>query len=125
GLRALIAFGGSGYFSFEVWHVASRAGARVTILHRDDRPLAEFDAGLVERLVARTRALGVDVRLNTDVRAIQANDDEYRIVADARGSSSVVDARLVVHGAGRVPDLDHPALDAGGAGRSAPGLPLN
>jgi len=124
-LPASIAFVGGGYISFEFAHVAARAGARVTILHRDDRPLAEFDPGLVERLVARTRALGVDVRLNTDVRAIQANDDQYRIVADARGSSSVVDARLVVHGAGRVPDLDDLALDAGGVGHSAAGVAVN
>ena len=52
-----LTFVGGGYISFEFAHVAARAGAHVTMLHRDDRPLAEFDAGLVERLVARTRAL--------------------------------------------------------------------
>jgi glutathione reductase (NADPH) len=120
-----LTFVGGGYISFEFAHVAARAGARVTILHRDDRPLAEFDAGLVARLVARTRALGVDVRLNTDVRTIQATDDGYRITADAGGNSGVVDAKLVVHGAGRVPDLDDLALDAGGVRHSRAGVAVN
>src|SRR5262250_2562989 len=77
-----VLFVGGGYISFEFAHVAARAGAQVTILHRDDRPLAEFDADLVERLVARTRALGVDVRLNADVRAIQPRGGRYRVIAD-------------------------------------------
>ncbi len=38
-----LAFVGGGYISFEFAHVAARAGAHVTMLHRDDRPLAEFD----------------------------------------------------------------------------------
>jgi pyruvate/2-oxoglutarate dehydrogenase complex dihydrolipoamide dehydrogenase (E3) component len=67
-LPASIAFIGGGYISFEFAHVAARAGASVTILHRDNRPLAEFDAALVKRLVARTEALGIEVRLNTDVK---------------------------------------------------------
>jgi glutathione reductase (NADPH) len=124
-LPASIAFVGGGYISFEFAHVAARAGARVTILHRTDRPLAEFDAGLVERMIAKTRALGVDVRLNTDVRAIQTTDDGYRITTGARGNAAVVDAGLVVHGAGRVPDLDDLALDAGGVRRSDAGVAVN
>ena len=38
-----LAFVGGGYISFEFAHIAARAGAKVTILHRDDRPLAQFD----------------------------------------------------------------------------------
>ncbi len=116
---------GGGYISFEFAHVAARAGAKVTILHRDDRPLAEFDAGLVERLVSRTRALGVDVRLNADVRTIQPVDGRYRVMADGPGGSIVLDADVVVHGAGRVPDLDTLALDAGGVRHSRDGVAVN
>jgi glutathione reductase (NADPH) len=124
-LPASIAFIGGGYISFEFAHVAARAGARVTILHRGDRPLADFDAGLVERLVARTRAIGVDVRLNTEVRAVRATNEGYRVSADARGTPAVVDAKLVVHGAGRVPDLDEVALDAGAVRYSRAGVAVN
>src|SRR5439155_7907943 len=120
-----VVFVGGGYISFEFAHVAARAGARVAILHRDARPLVEFDAGLVERLTARTRALGVDVRLDTEVRAIQAIDGRYRVTADGADARTVIDADLVVHGAGRVPDVDELALDAGGVRYSRAGVEVN
>jgi glutathione reductase (NADPH) len=120
-----LTFVGGGYISFEFAHVAARAGAHVTIMHRGNRPLDEFDAGLVERLVARTRALGVDVRLNADVRAIQRFNGRYRVVADNPGGSAAIDTDAVVHGAGRVPDLDGLALDAGGVRYSEAGVVVN
>src|SRR5213080_2696802 len=121
-----VAFVGGGYISFEFAHVAARAGARVTILHRDARPLAEFDPGLVERLTARTRALGVHVRLGTEARAIQAIDGRYRVTADGTPDArTVMDTDLVVHGAGRVPDVDELALDAGGVRYSRAGVEVN
>ena len=124
-LPTSVAFVGGGYISFEFAHVAARAGARVTILHRGGRPLVEFDAALVDRLVARTRALGVDVQLNTEVRAIQSADGVYRVTADGRTGSSVIDATLVVHGAGRTADLGDLALDAGGVRFSGAGVAVN
>jgi glutathione reductase (NADPH) len=120
-----VTFVGGGYISFEFAHVAARAGAHVTILHRDGRPLTEFDAGLVERLVARTRALNVDVRLNTEVRAIQPVNGRYRVMADGPGGSTAIEADAIVHGAGRVPDLDDLALDAGGVRHSRGGVAVN
>ena len=124
-LPSSIAFVGGGYISFEFAHVAARAGARVTMLHRDDRPLDEFDSDLVERLVSRTRALGVDVRLNADVREIRRADGAYRISATGHGGPIVIDADLVVHGAGRVPDIDGLALDVGGVRSSRDGIAVN
>jgi glutathione reductase (NADPH) len=120
-----LTFVGGGYISFEFAHVAARAGAHVTILHRDGRPLTEFDAGLVERLVARTRALNVDVRLNTEVRAIQPVNGRYRVIADGPGGSIAIEADAIVHGAGRVPDLDDLGLDAGGVRHSRGGVAVN
>jgi glutathione reductase (NADPH) len=124
-LPASIAFVGGGYISFEFAHVAVRAGARVTILHQGPRPLVEFDPGLVDRLTARTRALGVDVRLHAEVRAIEAISGRYRITADGPQGAVDIDVDLVVHGAGRVPDLDGLALDAGGIRYSSGGIEVN
>jgi glutathione reductase (NADPH) len=124
-LPSSVAFVGGGYISFEFAHVAARAGARVTMLHRDNRPLGEFDSGLVDRLLVRTRALGVDVRLNAEVHEIRRADGAYRISAAGHGGSIVIDADLVVHGAGRVPDLDDLALDAGGVRFSGDGIAVN
>lgn len=121
-LPGSIAFVGGGYISFEFAHVAARAGARVTILHRGARPLVGFDPDLVVRLVARTRALGVDVRLGTEVRGIEAVGAAYRVsVSDG----PPVDADLVVHGAGRVPDLDGLDLAVAGVRATRGGVEVN
>src|SRR5262245_50860960 len=123
-LPSSVAFVGGGYISFEFAHVAARAAAHVTILHRDDRPLREFDSGLVDRLVSRTRMLGVDVRLNAEVHEIRRSNGRHRISA-GRDGSIVIDADLVVHGAGRVPDIDALALDVGGVRFSRGGIAVN
>ena len=65
-----IVFVGGGYISFEFAHIAERAGARVTILHRGKQPLEHFDPDLVNRLVQRSRDIGIDIRLQVSVRSI-------------------------------------------------------
>ena len=49
-LPGRIVFMGGGYISFEFAHIAARAGAGVTILHRGQRPLEGFDPDLVSGL---------------------------------------------------------------------------
>jgi glutathione reductase (NADPH) len=120
-----IAFVGGGYISFEFAHVAARAGARVTILHRGARPLEQFDPDLVERLVVRTKELGIDVRLHTEVQRVEAIDEVRRVHARDDSGPSTIDADLVVHGAGRVPDLDDLNLDDAGVKYSRAGVTVN
>ena len=57
-----IVFIGGGYISFEFAHIAARAGANVTILHRGKQPLEHFDHDLVNRLVQKSRDIGIDVK---------------------------------------------------------------
>ena len=124
-LPASVAFVGGGYISFEFAHIAARAGSRATILHRGHRPLVQFDPDLVERLVRRTRDLGIDVRVGAEVQAIERVGTQCRVTfRDARGQDTV-DADLVLHGAGRVPDLDDLNLDAAGVRYSRDGVHVN
>lgn len=124
-LPSSVAFVGGGYVSFEFAHVAARAGGRATILHRGQRPLAQFDPDLVERLVRRTCDVGIDVRPGAEVQAIESVGTFRRITFhDARGQGTV-DADLVVHGAGRVPDLDALHLEAAGVQYSRDGVQVN
>jgi glutathione reductase (NADPH) len=97
-----IALVGAGYIAFEFAHIARRAGAEVVMLGRE-RALASFDQDLVRRLVAHTRALGVDVRLQAPVTALDARDGEFRVRYRGENGDASVDADLVVHAAGRVP----------------------
>ncbi len=109
-----IVFVGGGFISFEFAHVAIRAGAQATILHRGARPLSLFDPDLVDRLVERSRILGIDVRLGTSVTRIERGAGGFVVQGRKDGRETSVEADLVVHGAGRVPAVGDLDLDAAG-----------
>jgi glutathione reductase (NADPH) len=109
-----ILFIGGGYISFEFAHIAARAGVRATILHRGERPLDRFEPELVSRLVAKTRELGVEVHLRTEVRRIVAGSTGFKVQALSEGTERESEAGLVVHGAGRVPEIDDMRLAEAG-----------
>ncbi len=118
-------FVGGGYISFEFAHIAARAGANVTILHRGARPLDNFDPYLVEMLLQRTHELGIDVRLQTKVEAIESskvnNNNNIGFIVYASntndGGNYKIEGDMVVHGAGRVPEIDDLDLGVGGVER--------
>ena len=109
-----VAFVGGGYIAFEFAHIAARAGAEVTVLHRGTRPLEGFDPDLVGQVVQATRGLGADVRLGTSVNAVERRGRELVVHAGTGAGEVEVAADLVVHAAGRVPEVDD--LDLGAAG---------
>lgn len=109
-----IVFVGGGYISFEFAHVAARAGTHATILHGGPRPLTGFDPDLTELLLERTRALGVDVQLDTVVPEIEKGPDSLIAHGSTAGEKRSFPADLVVHGAGRVPEIDDLGLEAAG-----------
>jgi thioredoxin reductase len=120
-----IVFVGGGYISFELAHIATRAGATATILHRGDRPLSSFDPDLVDMLVARTRALGIDVKLQTEVIRIDRRPDGLHVEATTAGQTRGFTVDMVVHGAGRVPEIDDLALDAAAIAWDIHGVKVN
>ncbi len=107
-----IAFVGAGYISFEFAHVARRAGASALIVGRG-RPLRHFEQDLVTRLVDHTRRLGIELRLDTEATALEKRGAAYRLQMNTRGRTETVEADLVVHGGGRVPNTE--GLDLGAA----------
>lgn len=120
-----LAFVGGGYISFEFAHVAARAGAEVTILHRGPRPLAGFDPDLVDLLVRRTRELGIGVELDLEVLGVDGDGGSLAVHGRQRGTERRVETDLVVHGAGRVPDLDDLDLGAAGVEHGKRGVTVN
>lgn len=101
-LPARIAFIGAGYISLEFAHIAQRAGAQTIVLGRK-APLGNFEQDLVARLVAHSRNIGIDLRTNTDVTSVEKDGDRYRVHVDTGAGSDIIEADLVVHGAGRAP----------------------
>jgi len=120
-----IVFVGGGYIAFEFAHIAARAGARVQILHRGARPLTKFDPDLVSQLVQATRDLGVEVHLNTAVTAIERQGNHLLVHARTGEQEHTVEADLVVHAAGRVPEIDDLDLDKAGVAHEKDGVSVN
>jgi glutathione reductase (NADPH) len=120
-----IAFVGGGYIAFEFAHIAARAGAEVRVLHRSSRPLPKFDPDLVATLVEATEELGVGVALNTEVVAIERRADHFLVHARAAAEEATFEADMVVHSAGRVPEIDDLDLEAAGVARTAAGVSVN
>ncbi len=100
-----IAFIGAGYISLEFAHVARRAGSAVTILG-SGKPLPGFDDAVVARLLRHTRDEGIDVQLDTTVTEVEriASSDGFRVHTRRGETVGTIEADLVVHGAGRVPN---------------------
>lgn len=105
-LPGRIVFIGGGYISFEFAHIALRAGAEVTILHRGERPLEGFDPDLVEQLVRKTKRLSGRVEVNVETAAIEKSADKIVVNAFTGSGQEAFEADLVVHGAGRVPEIN-------------------
>ena len=124
-LHSRLVFVGGGYISFEFAHVAARAGAEVTIVHRASRPLEAFDPDMVDLLVKRTRELGIRVELDTEVRGVDAAAGGVVVRGRQNGGERRFEADLAVHGAGRVPDIDDLDLEVAGVKRDKHGIIVN
>jgi glutathione reductase (NADPH) len=119
-----IVFIGGGYISFEFAHIAARAGVKkITVIHRGKRPLNHFDPDLVDRLVQATHDLGIDVLLQVEVKKIEKKASGVFIVNATRKHETVVnnndhniaiETNMVVHGGGRVPEIDDLNLEEAG-----------
>jgi glutathione reductase (NADPH) len=120
-----IAFVGGGYIAFEFAHIAARAGAHVRVLHRGARPLQNFDPDLVGKLVEATEELGVEVSLNTEVVAIERQADHLLVRMRTPTQEETLEADMVVHAAGRVPEIDDLALEMAGVARTPAGVVVN
>jgi len=120
-----IVFVGGGYISFEFSHVAARAGAQVTILHRGERPLEQFEPELADILVKRTRGLGVKIELGVSVTKIQKIKTGIRVSGERDGKECIFEGDIAVHGAGRVPEVSDLNLEAAGVEYDKRGIKVN
>jgi glutathione reductase (NADPH) len=134
-----ILFVGGGYISFEFAHIAARAGAKVTILHRGKQPLEHFDPDLVNLLVQKSQDIGIDIHLQSTVEKIDKSSDGGSYAVHYSNSSIVsnnnnnsqnkttarIECDMVVHGAGRIPNVEGLDLAAAGIEHTIQGIKVN
>jgi glutathione reductase (NADPH) len=124
-LPARIVFVGGGYISMEFANVSVRAGASVTVLHRGMRPLAGFDPDLADKVTLAARASDIDLRLEARVERIAQTAGGFAVEASSPAGSQTFEADLVVHGAGRVAEIDDLDLATAGVERGKRGVLVN
>jgi glutathione reductase (NADPH) len=116
---------GGGFIAAEFANIAAQAGAQVIVIEQMDRMLTPFDPDLVGWLMERFQAIGIEVRLNTRVMAIEKNNGGFSVRTSSNGQDEIFTADLVVHAAGRRPDLEPLDLAAAGVKSEQGRLQLN
>ena len=105
---------GGGYIAAEFSHIAARAGAKVIVLQRGPRMLPHFDPDVVGWLMEKGKEIGIDVRTRNIVTAIERSGSTYGVHTQTLAGPTIVEGDLVVHAAGRVPDIESLNVSAGG-----------
>ena len=120
-----IVFIGGGYISFEFANIAARAGADVTIIHRSAKALKRFDQDLVAWVLEGIGEAEIKVLLNTPLASVEKTAGGYTVHTAGEKGDLKLNADLVVHGAGRVPDIEDMGLETAGVEYSLRGITVN
>ncbi len=118
-------FIGGGYIAFEFAHIATRSGAQVTILHRGERPLENFDADIVQHVVNATEELGIKLVVDTEVSSIARVDDHFVVKGSSNGKEATFKTESVFNSAGRPPAIFDLDLDKAGIPFTDKGVAVN
>jgi glutathione reductase (NADPH) len=95
-----VAIIGAGYIGMEFASIFRSCGVAVTVLHRGDQVLRDFDSDLRDGLAEAMRNRGIDLRMDTDVASVEKEGNGYRVNLKRGGS---VTADLVMAATGRMP----------------------
>ena len=109
-----VLFVGGGVIALEFGHVYARAGTKVTILEVLPRLLPALDEDAVEQIRQESEAIGIDVHTGVKVVRVEQAGNQLRTIFEADGKSHAVLADRVINGAGRIANVEHLDLDAGG-----------
>ena len=118
--RAVIA--GAGYIANEFAGIFHGLGVKVTLVTRGDRMLRSYDSEIVDRLVAISRAKGIDIRFNYPTRGIVKNGDGSLTIDG--GDAGDIETDLVLYAIGRVPNSAGLGLEALGTALGGDGTVL-
>ena len=108
-----IVFIGGGYVSTEFGHIAAIAGAQVTLAVRGDQCLKRFDRDLVTQLCDASAGLGIAMLYHSPPHSIEKSGKNLLLRLGALGEQTI-EADMVVHGAGRIPDIAGLGLELAG-----------
>lgn len=109
---------GGGYIAVEIAGILAGLGSEVTLVHRGDLPLRGFDHDVRTALVEEMRKRGLALRLGDTVEAIERTAGGLRA---SLGSGAAIEADVVLHAIGRVPNTRGIGLEGLGVRLAANG----
>ena len=116
-----VIFVGGGYIAFEFAHIAARVGAKVTVLQRGNQTLKKFDPDIIQLLMKASKEIGIEVKMNQNVERIEKEGKKLKVFTGKEEEDEYT-ADLIVHAAGRVPNLEGLNLEAGNISRDRRGI---
>ncbi|WAC00932.1 NAD(P)/FAD-dependent oxidoreductase [Lacinutrix neustonica] len=120
-----VSFIGSGYVGMEFATMLAVLGCKVTIFEHGPTALSNFDALLVEKLIAKMEKLGVAFIFNAEVSAIEKLSKNIRIKYAVNGSKKRHKSRHVFNTAGRVPSISSLELEKANIDYNEAGVVVN
>lgn len=109
-----VLFVGGGVIALEFGHVYARSGTKVTILEVLPRLLPALDQDAVGQIRQESERIGIDVHTGVKVVRVEQAGGQLRTIFEADGKSHAVLTDRVINGAGRIANVEHLDLDAGG-----------
>ncbi|KAB2722965.1 dihydrolipoyl dehydrogenase [Brucella intermedia] len=100
-----LAIVGGGYIGLEIGTAFAKLGAKVTVVEATDRILPQYDAELTRPVMARLKALGVEVLTGTSAKGL-SKDEAGLEVLTADGSTKTIEADRILVTVGRKPQTD-------------------
>ncbi len=95
---------GGGYIACEFAGILNGLGAKVTQVYRGEQILRGFDREIRDHVAAEMRKKGVDLLVESDVTAIDRDDDARFAVSLTSGETVAAD--VVLYATGRIPNTD-------------------
>ena len=120
-----VVFVGGGYIAFEFAQILKKAGCAVSLLEAADRPLSGFDYFLAGRLVESFQMEKIDVRTGFKVEKVLKKGKHYLVQGEHAGVTEEVECDLVIHGGGRMPNVESLNLEAANVEHSKEGIAVN
>jgi len=103
---------GGGPIAIELAQAFTRLRTTVTVLEQAERVLPRDEPELVDRLVARLRGEGVDVRVRADAQRVTVEDGRKVVHGTEDGDAARWAAEELLVGVGRSPNADGLGLEA-------------
>ncbi len=94
-----------GYIGLEIGTAFAKLGAKVTVVEATDRILPQYDAELTRPVMARLKALGIEVLTGTSAKGL-SSDGKALEVLTADESTKTIEADKVLVTVGRKPQTD-------------------